>query len=63
MIWFLLGVIVGFIVKDLLPPDIIVKQGKVKNKNSRDLNNEQVYKREGIFKRIFKRKKDGRNTV
>lgn len=56
MIWFLLGVIVGFVIKDILPPDIVVKQGKVKNKNSGDLNNDQNVK-QGLFRRIFKRKK------
>lgn len=63
MIWFLLGVIVGFVIKDVLPPDIVVKQGKVKNKKSGDLNNEQTLQKPGLIRRIFKRKKHGGKNV
>lgn len=56
LLCFFIGFSAGLIVSEFLPPDIVVKQGKVKNKNSGDLNNDQNVKH-GLFRRIFKRKK------
>ena len=55
---FLIGVIVGLVLSEFLPPDVKVIQHKVKNKKSGDLNNSQSVSKRGLFRRIFKGKKD-----